>query len=79
LWRRGDRTDRGRSRNGERACDKGCPDQALHDELLALNPTTKITGCNLAGSRRLFKSKQARDQRACSIAAPGCRSYQRRQ
>src|SRR5947209_2405803 len=41
LWRRGDRTDRGRSGNHERTCDKGCPDQALHDGLLSLIQTIK--------------------------------------
>jgi hypothetical protein len=70
LWRRGDRTDRGRHHNRERAGDKGCPKQALHDELLALNQTTNITGGNLAVSRRLFKSKQARNEAGlCDIRA----------
>ena len=41
LWRCGDRTDRGRSGNHERTCDKGCPDQALHGGLLSLIQTIK--------------------------------------
>jgi len=70
LWRRGDRTDRGRYHNRERACDEGCPDQALHDQLLALNRMTRITDSNLAVSGRPFKSKQARnDAGLCDIRA----------
>src|SRR5256885_7541088 len=41
LWRRGDRTDRGRSGKHERASDKGGPDQTLHDGLLSLIQTIK--------------------------------------
>jgi hypothetical protein len=39
----GNRTDRGRSGNHERASDKGCPDQTPHDGLL-VDPDVRDNG-----------------------------------
>src|SRR5947207_5028477 len=49
LWRRGSDIDCTRPADCERACNKRCPDQALHDGLLSLISTSEITGSNLAG------------------------------
>src|SRR5439155_24195884 len=77
LWRRGDRADRGRSGNHERTCDKGCPDQALHDELLSWIQTIKY-----AQQSRQFQGGRKNEnrpamKRACAISAASCRTYQR--
>src|SRR5829696_4846961 len=41
LWRCGGAINRTRPCNHKRTCDKGCPDQALHDGLLSLIQTVK--------------------------------------
>jgi len=70
LWRRGGAIDRSRSRNRERASDKGCPDQTPHDGLLLLIPMTEITGSNLASFKAQPKRKQARNEAGlCEIGA----------
>lgn len=77
LWRRGGRIDRCRCGNHERS-DKGCPDQALHDGLLPANPDVGDIGQK---SRRFqgdgWNRNRPAYERACSVAASGCRTYQR--
>ena len=68
LCRRGGAIDRSRSRNRERASDKGCPDQTPHDGLLLLIPMTEITGSNLASFKAAAaKRKQARNEAGLSV------------